>query len=101
MSNELRNEEMVTEVVIEDYGYDEPEVENEGGFLKGAIVAGGTLLVGGATAFAIKNKNRIAAKLEERNVRKLEKKGYVIERPEEDEVIEEVSNEDKKETKKK
>lgn len=89
MSEEMRNEEMIELDETEVYDYEEP-TEEGGGLIKTIAVAGGTLIVGGATAFAIKKRDKIAAKLEERKIRKLEAKGYVIELP----VIEEIEEDD-------
>ena len=82
---EIRNEVVENAIVPEEYelGYEEDFEEAEGGGLvKGLIVAGGTAIVGGATALAIKNRDRIAAWKLERDIRKLEKKGFTVIDPE-------------------
>ena len=50
---------------------------SSGGFKKVFVIGGGVLLAG-ATALAIKNRDKIKAKFEERKISKLEKKGYVV-----------------------
>lgn len=86
MNEELmtNNEEIETTEIeaTEMEVYDEPE---RSGIGAGKIVLGlGLVLAGGAAAWAHKNK----AKLEERKIEKLRKKGYVIYKPE-DEAVEE------------
>lgn len=79
-TNELENTE-----VIEDY-----ESECTGGGL-GKLVAGiGVVAVAGLAAFAYKNK----AKLEERKIERLRKKGYVIYRAEEVAEVRDVEDSD-------
>lgn len=98
--SEERNEMIEEMVELEEvYDYEEPE-EERGGLIKTVAVAGGTLIVGGATAFAIKKRDKIAAKLEERKVRKLEAKGYIIERPEFPEEIDESDSNEELESEK-
>lgn len=69
MENEIM--EMQNEEVME--VYEEPE-ETTGNGLLGKIVAGAVVVAIGAGALIYKNRN----KLEERRIKKLEKKGYVI-----------------------
>jgi urocanate hydratase len=85
----IMNEEMETEMALDTY--DEPEVQGRG--LGKIIAIGGTALVGGAAALAIKNKKKLAAKIEDHKIKKLEKKGYVVYKPEEVEAVE-VDSED-------
>ena len=85
---ELRNENelaMVEEPVVD---FDDEYVEESNGVFKKVVMIGGGALVAGATALAIKNRDKIKAKLEERKIAKLEKKGYVVYRPEEVEGVE-------------
>lgn len=81
MEKELMNEEMGT--VMESVEiYDEPEFSSEGGFGKKLLAVGGTVIVGGATALAIKNRDKLKAKMTERKIKKLEKQGFVVARAE-------------------
>ena len=85
---ELRNENeliMVEEPVVD---FDDEYVEESNGVFKKVVMIGGGALVAGATALAIKNRDKIKAKMEERKIAKLEKKGYVVYRPEEVEGVE-------------
>lgn len=84
---ELRNENELT-MVDETTDFDDEYVEESKGVFKKVVVIGGGALVAGATALAIKNRDKIKAKLEERKIAKLEKKGYVVYRPEEVEGVE-------------
>lgn len=74
MIEEIKNFEEIenTDMVEND---EEPETSGKGIVGKLAI---GALVVGGAAALIYKNKH----KLEERKIRKLEKKGYIVVRPE-------------------
>ena len=63
-------------------------IEASSGGFKKVVVIGGGALIAGATALAIKNRDKIKAKIEERKIAKLEKKGYVVYRPEEVEGVE-------------
>lgn len=92
---EDKRNEMIeeTEVNVEDYGYEEPV---EGGrSIKGIVIAGGSLIVGGATALAIKKRDKIADMITERKIKKLESKGFIIERPELPEEVDDGSKSDK------
>ena len=53
-------------------------IEASSGGFKKVFVIGGGVLMAGATALAIKNRDKIKAKIEERKISKLEKKGYVV-----------------------
>lgn len=77
MEKELMNEEMESVEI-----YDEPEFSSEGGFGKKLLAVGGTVIVGGATALAIKNRDKLKAKMTERKIKKLEKQGFVVARAE-------------------
>lgn len=81
MSEEMRNEMIEETVEVEVYDYDEPEVEGKRS-IKGVVIGVGSVMVTGATALAIKNRDKIKEKLEERKIKKLEAKGYEIIRPE-------------------
>ena len=85
---ELRNENGLTMVEEPVVDFDDEYVEESHGVFKKVVVIGGGALVAGATALAIKNRDKIKAKLEERKIAKLEKKGYVVWRPEEGEGVE-------------
>lgn len=85
---ELRNENELTMVEEPVVDFDDEYVEESHGVFKKVVVIGGGALVAGATALAIKNRDKIKAKLEERKIAKLEKKGYVVYRPEEVEGVE-------------
>ena len=72
---ELRNEknlDELTELFVEKCA------EESNLSFKKAFVIGGGVLISGATALAVKNRDKIKAKLEERKISKLEKKGYVV-----------------------
>ena len=90
---ELRNENELTMVEEPVVDFDDEYVEESHGVFKKVVVIGGGALVAGATALAIKNRDKIKAKLEERKIAKLEKKGYVVYRPEEVEGVEYSVNE--------
>lgn len=81
MEKELMNEEMGTEMDLVEI-YDEPEFSSEGGFGKKLLAVGGTVIIGGATALAIKNRDRLKAKMTERKIKKLENSGFVVARAE-------------------
>ena len=85
---ELRNENELTMVEEPVVDFDDEYVEESHGVFKKVVMIGGGALVAGATALAIKNRDKIKAKLEERKIAKLEKKGYVVYRPEEVEGVE-------------
>ena len=93
----MEDKEIMTEEINENEEievYDEPEESGSGVFKKLAI--GASILGGiGLTIALVYKKNR--ATLEERRIRKLEKKGYIIQRPididtyvEDENVVEEV-----------
>ena len=85
---EVRNENELTMVEEPVVDFDDEYVEESNGVFKKVVMIGGGALVAGATALAIKNRDKIKAKLEERKIAKLEKKGYVVYRPEEVEGVE-------------
>ena len=85
---ELRNENELTMVEEPVVDFDDEHIEESNGVFKKVVVIGGGALVAGATALAIKNRDKIKAKMEERKIAKLEKKGYVVYRPEEVEGVE-------------
>lgn len=85
---ELRNENELTMVEEPVVDFDDEYVEESKGVFKKVVMIGGGALVAGATALAIKNRDKIKAKMEERKIAKLEKKGYVVYRPEEVEGVE-------------
>ena len=85
---ELRNENELTMVEEPVADFDDEYIEESNGVFKKVVMIGGGALVAGATALAIKNRDKIKAKLEERKIAKLEKKGYVVYRPEEVEGVE-------------
>ena len=85
---ELRNENELTMVEEPVVDFDDEYVEESNGVFKKVVMIGGGALVAGATALAIKNCDKIKAKLEERKIAKLEKKGYVVWRAEEGEGVE-------------
>ena len=85
---ELRNENELTMVEEPVVDFDDEYVEESNGVFKKVVMIGGGALVAGATALAIKNRDKIKAKIEERKIAKLEKKGYVVYRPEEVEGVE-------------
>lgn len=85
---ELRNENELTMVEEPVVDFDDEYVEESNGAFKKVVMIGGGALVAGATALAIKNRDKIKAKMEKRKIEKLEKKGYVVYRPEELEEVE-------------
>lgn len=85
---ELKNENELTMVEEPVVDFDDEYVEESHGVFKKVVMVGGGALVAGATALAIKNRDKIKAKMEERKIAKLEKKGYVVYRPEEVEGVE-------------
>lgn len=85
---ELRNENELTMVEEPVVDFDDEYIEESHGVFKKVVMIGGGALVAGATALAIKNRDKIKAKMEERKIAKLEKKGYVVYRPEEVEGVE-------------
>lgn len=85
---ELRNENELTMVEEPVVDFDDEYVEESNGVFKKVVMIGGGALVAGATALAIKNRDKIKAEMEERKIAKLEKKGYVVYRPKEVERVE-------------
>lgn len=85
---ELKNENELTMVEEPVVDFDDEYVEESKGVFRKVVMIGGGALVAGATALAIKNRDKIKAKMEERKIAKLEKKGYVVYRPEEVEGVE-------------
>ena len=79
---EIKMEELRTE--MNEMNFDgatdviEECIEASSGGFKKVVVIGGGALMAGATALAIKNRDKIKAKFEERKISKLKKKGYVV-----------------------
>lgn len=75
----MEDKEIMTEEINENEEievYNEPEESGSG--ILGKVVIGALVVVGaGVAALIYKNKG----KLDERRIRKLEKKGYIIQRP--------------------
>ena len=90
--------EMMELTEVEDNYEPEEEYEGSGVFKKVAIGVGGAVAAG-AVALAVKKRDKIKAKIEEHKIAKLEKKGYVVYRPEEVEVVEEVDENEPEEEK--
>lgn len=90
-NEETKNEIMELDNDTEAEVYDlEPEEESGNGILGKILIGAGVLAAGGLAALAYKNR----AKLEERRIKKLEKKGYTVIRPEIEEVEEDDFDED-------
>ena len=90
-----------TEVEVLDTYTDEPE-EAESKGVSGKLIALGALAIGGAVVYLRATKNKRAAKREQKEIQKLEAKGYTViaKVPEEiltkEDVIEEVVPEENK-----
>lgn len=84
MSEEMKNTMDKVEAIDVDFEEmdemypDYEEYEDESIFKKFAFGVGGSIVVGGVTALAVKNRAKIKAWKEEREIRKLEKKGYTV-----------------------
>ena len=85
---ELRNENELTMVEEPVVDFDDEYVEESNGVFKKAVICVGAALTAGAIAYAIKKRDTLKAVHEERQIAKLEKKGYVVWRPEEGEGVE-------------
>lgn len=85
MPEEIMNFEEIENTELVEIDEEEPKKSGKG--IIGLAI--GTLLVGGAVALIHKNKD----KLEERKIRKLEKKGYLVIRPEDEMPVEAYSEE--------
>ena len=101
-NEETKNEIMELDNDTEAEVYDlEPEEESGNGILGKILIGAGVLAAGGLAALVYKNRD----KLEERRIKKLEKKGYTVIRPEQfveedfDDDFEEVSDETEEEKK--
>ena len=98
-------EELVTGDVIDnaEVYYMEPEEEKSGSGILGKLIVGGVIAVGGLTALALKNKDKIKAKRNEKKAKQLEAEGYVVTKIEDDwddddcEIFDEESEEDSEE----
>lgn len=90
MNEELRNDLVEVEMNEEL----EEEFEESNGIFGKVAVGIGVVAIGVATTLVVKNRDKIKAKLEERKIRKLEDKGYVIYKPEEVVESEEVESEE-------
>ena len=98
-------EELVTGDVIDnaEVYYMEPEEEKSGSGILGKLIVGGVIAVGGLTALALKNKDKIKAKRNEKKAKQLEAEGYVVTKIEDDwddddcEIFDEESEEESEE----
>lgn len=85
---ELRNENELTMVEEPVVDFDDEYIEESNGVFKKVVIGVGVVLTTGAIAYAIKKRDTLKARHEERKIAKLEKKGYVVYRPEEVEGVE-------------
>jgi hypothetical protein len=77
----IENEDVINpEVELE--VYEEPEATSDEGGI-GKVIAVGAAVVGGAVLLW-KNRRKVTDWLDNRSVKKLEKKGYVISKPEDE-----------------
>lgn len=91
MNNEVINDEETALAPVDDYEvYDE---EEEGGL--NPLIVGGSALVLAAGLTALAFRKRIANFARERSIRKLEREGYVVYIPEDDEPSEDSVGMDK------
>ena len=86
---------MLDETMVEDIEVIDMEPETSGGGVLGKVIVGAVVAgVGALGVLAYKNRNKI----EERRIKKLEKKGYVVLRPEPvesgDDFIDEINDKD-------
>ena len=82
-----------TEIEVLDTYTDEPEESTSKG-ISGKLIALGALAIGGAVVYLRATKDKRAAKREEKEIQKLEAKGYVIgKKVEETEPAEDVTEE--------
>lgn len=90
-NEETKNEIMELDNDTEAEVYDlEPEEESGNRILGKILIGAGVLAAGGLAALVYKNRD----KLEERRIKKLEKKGYTVIRPEIEEIEEDDFDED-------
>lgn len=83
-----------TEVEVLDTYTDEPEETESSKGISGKLIALGALAIGGAVVYLRATKDKRAAKKEEKQIQKLEAKGYVIgKKVEETEPTEDVTEE--------
>ena len=83
-----------TEVEVLDTYTDEPEEAESSKGISGKLIALGALAIGGAVVYLRATKNKRAAKREEKQIQKLEAKGYIIgKKVEETEPAEDVTEE--------
>lgn len=83
MEDIIMNEEIEEVINTEVETHEEPETGSDGSVV--AKVAIGLVAVGAAAVAAWKNKDKLVAWNDERKIKKLEKKGYVIQKKVEDE----------------
>lgn len=67
-----------TEVEVLDTYTDEPEEAESSKGISGKLIALGALAIGGAVVYLRATKDKRAAKREEKQIQKLEAKGYII-----------------------
>lgn len=75
MNEEMENEAVETDLELVEEDYVEPE---ESGSIVGKVVVGGVVLVGAA---ALLFRKKIAKAVENHNIKKLRKKGFVVLEP--------------------
>lgn len=88
MNEELKVNEMeeTKEFDVNEVEMDCEDLETSGGGLLGLVAVVGGIVGAGVAAY--KNRDKIANKITERKIRKLEKKGYTVIEPKVDEQVE-------------
>lgn len=91
----MNEEKIMMETVNEEIETEETmEAESSGGIGIGKILIGvGCAVVGGGVAL-FKNRAKLSAKQDEKRIKKLEKKGYVVLKAETEETVDDDSSEE-------